>query len=173
VILRECLANVDSRIISHDSSLTVERHRRFRKNASNTVDCRDHRLKPGTCLKNENESERIAAKVPMVDRLLNTILEHVEVLLGEVKDELTAWVCHGDRYNHLVRANADLGLADGGGDCVWLSTAAETAALNDNVSAHRNVDLLRLFITTVYAILFTFKGLQEGLPGDLRTSLVC
>lgn len=110
MVLRECLANIDSRIISHDSSLTVERHGRFRENASDGVDCRDHRLEPGTCLKNENESERIAAQVPMVDRLLNIILEHVEVLLGEVKDELTAWVCNGDRYNHLVRANADLRL---------------------------------------------------------------
>jgi hypothetical protein len=33
----------------------------------------------------------------------------VEVLLGEVKDELTAWICHRDRYDHLVHANADLG----------------------------------------------------------------
>lgn len=46
----------------------------------------------------------------------------------------------------------------------------ETVAPNDNASAHRNLDLLRHFHTAVYAIQFTFKRLQEGLAGDLRTS---
>ena len=52
-------------------------------------------------------------------------------------------------------------LAGGGTDCVWLSMEAETVAPSDNASAHRNEDLLRRFIAAVYAILFTFKRLQQ------------
>ena len=79
---------------------------------SHAVNHRHHRLDVRTCLEHKSDGKRIAAKIPVIDGLLDAVVEDLEILLGKIENEFAVPVSDRNRNDHFVGADADLVLCE-------------------------------------------------------------
>ena len=87
MILRKGLTDVHDGVIGDQGGFAVKGHHSFREDTSHAVNHRHHRLDVRTCLEHKSDGKRIAAKIPVIDDLLDAVVEDVEILLGKIENE--------------------------------------------------------------------------------------
>lgn len=112
MILRKGLTDVHDGVIGDQGGFAVKGHHSFREDTSHAVNHRHHRLDVRTCLEHKSDGKRIAAKIPVIDDLLDAVVEDVEILLGKIENEFAVPVSDRNRNDHFVGADADLVLCE-------------------------------------------------------------
>jgi len=106
LIPREILPNIHRIVVSEYCSVSSRTHYGLRKNNPRLPDGRKKRLDTRARFYEQRNSERISPEIEVIDRLFDSVVEHVEVFLFEVQYELTISVASGNRRRNFSDPNS-------------------------------------------------------------------
>jgi hypothetical protein len=85
VVVRERLTNLHRTVVGHYRRLTVQGHDGFREDAAHPVNYWCHHLNMRTGLNYQRDSQRIASQIPMLNRLLRSVVVYTKIALRKIQ----------------------------------------------------------------------------------------